>query len=58
MYPSTAVGINLPNADWIRKDYGSKSVTIENIAYSYDQESLGSGFIEEFAYSEDEIKMT
>jgi len=57
LYPATAIGINLPNADWIRKEYGSKSVTIENIAYSYDQESQGSGFNEEFAYSEDEIKM-
>ena len=57
LYPATAIGINLPNADWIRKDYGSKSVTIENIAYSYNQESLTSGFNEEYAYSEDEIKM-
>lgn len=47
-YPSTPIGINLPNADWIRRDYGSKSVTIENITYAYDQASAGNGFKEEF----------
>ena len=47
-YPSTPIGINLPNADWIRRDYGSKSVTIENITYAYDQAALGNGFKEEF----------
>ena len=35
-FPSTPIGINLPNADWIRKEYGSKSVTIDNITYAYD----------------------
>ncbi len=50
-YPSTPIGINLPNANWIRKNYGSKSVTIENITYAYDQASLKSGFGEEFSYS-------
>ena len=53
--PSTPIGINLPNAQWIRKEYGSKSVTIDNITYSYDQASLGNGFLEEFAASQEEI---
>lgn len=57
-YPSTPIGINLPNADWIRKEYGSKSVTIENITYAYDQASQGSGFLEEFCYSEEEIALS
>jgi len=52
-YPSTPIGINLPNANWIRKNHGSKSVTLENITYAYDQASLGSGFGEEFSYSEE-----
>jgi len=52
-YPSTPIGINLPNATWIRKTHGSKSVTLENITYGYDQASLGSGFGEEFSYSEE-----
>jgi len=47
-YPATPIGINLPNSDWIRKEYGSKSVTIENITYAYDASSKGSGFLEEF----------
>jgi dipeptidyl-peptidase III len=50
-YPSTPIGINLPNANWIRKDYGSKSVTIENITYAYDQSSLKSPFGPEFTSS-------
>ncbi|MBK7174575.1 MAG: dihydrofolate reductase [Bacteroidales bacterium] len=53
-YPSTPIGINLPNADWIRKDHGSKSVTIENITYSYDQAALGNGMLEEFVLSDSE----
>jgi dipeptidyl-peptidase III len=56
-YPSTPIGINLPNADWIRKDHGSKSVTMENITYAYDQASLGNGFLEEFCYSPEEIEL-
>ncbi len=56
-YPSTPIGINLPNADWIRKDYGSKSVTMENITYAYDQAALGNGFLEEFCYSPEEIEL-
>lgn len=54
-YPHTPIGINLPNADWIRKEYGSKSVTIENITYAYDQASKGTGFLEEFCFSQEEI---
>ena len=50
-YPSTPIGINLPNANWIRKDHGSKSVTIENITYAYDQASLKSPFGQEFTWS-------
>jgi dipeptidyl-peptidase-3 len=51
-YPSTPIGINLPNANWIRKTHGSKSVTLENITYAYDQSALKSGFGEEFSASE------
>ncbi len=51
-YPSTAIGINLPNAEWIRRDYGSKSVTIDNITYAYAQAAKGSGFAEEFFIDE------
>ena len=47
-YPATPIGINLPNADWIRKEYGSKSVTIDNITYAYDKAAQGNGFNEEF----------
>lgn len=54
-YPSTPIGINLPNADWIRKEHGSKSVTMDNITYAYNQVSLTSGFLEEFAASQEEI---
>ena len=54
-YPSTPIGINLPNADWIRKDHGSKSVTIDNITYAYDKAAQGNGFMEEFFASEEEI---
>lgn len=56
-YPATPIGINLPNADWIRKEHGSKSVTMENITYAYDQAALGNGFMEEFAASEEEIAL-
>lgn len=51
-YPSTPIGINLPNANWIRAQYGSKSVTIQNITEAYDQSSMGSGFNEEFMWSD------
>jgi len=51
-YPATPIGVNLPNANWIRRDHGSKSVTIENITEAYDQASLGNGFAEEFMWSD------
>lgn len=53
--PSTPIGINLPNADWIRSKYGSKSVTISNIIQAYDEVSKTSGALEEFAFDEQEI---
>ena len=53
-YPSTPIGINLPNADWIRRDHGSKSVTIENIMEAYDKAAQGNGFSEEFVWSDEE----
>ena len=56
-YPSTPIGINLPNSNWIRKDYGSKSVTIENITSAYDKASQGSGFLDEFAWSDAERQL-
>lgn len=55
-YPATPIGINLPNADWIRRDHGSKSVTIENITQAYDAASQGNGFNEEFVWSDAERK--
>lgn len=52
-YPSTAIGINLPNADWIRARYGSKSITISNIISAYNEASRGNGFDEEFVIDEE-----
>lgn len=51
-YPSTPIGINLPNANWIRAAHGSKSVTLENITDAYDKAAQGNGFNEEFVYSD------
>lgn len=51
-YPSTPIGINLPNANWIRAQYGSKSVTMENIIAAYDRAALNNGFAEEFYWSD------
>jgi len=51
-YPATPIGINLPNADWIRRDHGSKSVTVENITEAYDKASQGNGFNNEFVWSD------
>ena len=56
-YPSTAIGINLPNADWIRARYGSKSVTISNITEAYNKASHGSGFREEFVRDEKMLRL-
>ena len=57
-YPSTPIGINLPNADWIRKEHGSKSVTIANITHTYDYaaQELPTSTLTEFAYSKKEIE--
>jgi len=55
-YPASPLGINLPNADWIRKEVGSKSVSLANIANAYSIASKGSGFLEEFAADQDEIE--
>lgn len=51
-YPSTAIGINLPNADWIRAQYGSKSITIGNLTHAYNQAAKGNGFLQEFVVDE------
>ena len=56
-HPATPIGINLPNAEWIRERYGSKSVTLDNITYAYNQTSLTSGVLDEFAYSEEEKEL-
>ena len=58
-FPSPPIGINLPNADWIRKDYGSKSVTITNLMIAYDKaaEECPKSALKEFAYSEDEAEL-
>ena len=56
-HPTTPIGINLPNANWIRQQHGSKSVTMDNIMYSYDRASQGNGFLEEFCYTEAEIEL-
>lgn len=57
LYPSTAIGINLPNSDWVRKEHGSKSVTIGNLTEAYNKAAIGNGFREEFTYSQDEINL-
>ena len=54
-YPATPIGINLPNANWIRKTYGSKSVTIDNLMHAYNEAAKGNGFNEEFMI-DDEIR--
>lgn len=55
-YPATPIGINLPNAEWIREKHGSKSVTIENITQAYFLDSMNNGMLEEFAASPEEIE--
>ena len=55
LFPSTAIGINLPNSNWIRAEHGSKSVTIGNLTAAYAQSSNGSGMLEEFACGQEEI---
>ena len=56
-YPSTAIGINLPNADWIRAVHGSKSITITNFTSAYNKAAKGNGFLEEFAIDADTVAM-
>ena len=56
-YPSTAIGINLPNADWIRAQYGSKSITISNITDAYNKAAHGNGFKEEFVINQDTLSL-
>ena len=56
-YPASAIGINLPNAEWIRERYGSKSVTIGNLTEAYNQAAKGSGFRQEFVIDEETIRM-
>jgi len=55
-YPASPLGINLPNADWIRKEVGSKSVTLANITNAYDVTARGNGFLEEFAADSNEVE--
>lgn len=57
LYPSTAIGINLPNSNWIRSVHGSKSVTIGNLTSAYNQAARGNGFRDEFVYSPVEIEL-
>ena len=59
-YPSTPIGINLPNADWIRKEHGSKSVTIANITHTYDYsaQEMPASTLTEFAYNDKEIELS
>lgn len=57
LYPATAIGINLPNSNWIRSVHGSKSVTIGNLTDAYNKAARGNGFREEFVYGEDEIQL-
>jgi len=54
LYPSTAIGINLPNSDWVRKEHGSKSVTIGNLTDAYNQAAKGNGFSDEFVINDAE----
>lgn len=54
LYPSTAIGINLPNSDWVRAEHGSKSVTIGNLTEAYNKAAKGSGMLDEFAYGKEE----
>lgn len=56
--PSTPIGINLPNANWIRAEHGSKSVNLGNIVHAYDSSSKSSGVLEEFSFSDEEVART
>ena len=57
LYPSTAIGINLPNSNWVRAEHGSKSVTIANLTHAYAESSNGNGMLDEFVYSPTEADL-
>ncbi len=57
LYPSSAIGINLPNSNWVRAEYGSKSVTIGNLTHAYNQAARGNGFREEFVVDEATLEL-
>ena len=57
LYPSTAIGINLPNSNWVRAEHGSKSVTIANLTHAYAESSKGNGMLDEFVYSDVEAEI-
>ena len=57
LYPPTAIGINLPNSDWVRAEHGSKSVTIGNLTDAYNQAAKGNGMLQEFAYGKEEVDL-
>ncbi len=57
LYPSSAIGINLPNSNWVRAEHGSKSVTIANLTHAYDEAARGNGFRNEFADSTQTVSM-
>ena len=57
LYPSTAIGINLPNSNWIRKEYGSKSVTIGNLTDAYNKAAHGNGFMQEFVADQETLQL-
>ncbi len=57
LYPSSAIGINLPNSNWVRAEHGSKSVTIANLTHAYDEAARGNGFREEFADSQVTVRL-
>lgn len=57
LYPSSAIGINLPNSNWVRAEHGSKSVTIANLTHAYDEDARGNGFRNEFADSTQTVSM-
>ncbi len=56
-YPATPIGINLPNSDWIRRDHGSKSVTIQNITHAYNEVAEGNGFADEFTLRDEDKEL-
>lgn len=57
LYPSTAIGINLPNSNWVRAEHGSKSVTIGNLTDAYNKAAKGNGMLQEFAYGPEEVAL-